>query len=260
MIELFKPISLPIIWVLILLVFGLFLTRHLRKKKGSRIGWYLLLLGTLILLVFSNRLVSNSLVYILESRYEPASIDTLTNLDIMVILSGGVRRPSRFNKHFKVMSVTFSRISEGIKVFNQSNAKKIVLSGAGSHSRTKLESQKEGQAMKNLAIQLGVPEEKIIVEPNSFNTMEHAIELVKLFPPEKKLKIGLVTSALHMLRSKKAFNKKFHSDSIVPISVNYIYSSPKVNVNSFIPSSEALSQSTCAMHELIGILWLSIRY
>jgi uncharacterized SAM-binding protein YcdF (DUF218 family) len=39
--------------------------------------------------------------------------------------------------------------------------------------------------MKNLSIQLGVPEENIIVEANSFNTMEHAIELVKLFPPEK---------------------------------------------------------------------------
>ncbi len=260
MIELFKPISTPIIWILILLVSGLFLTKHLRKKKGSKFGWYLLLLGTLTLLFFSNRLVSNRLVYFLESRYEPASTNTLSTLDIMVVLSGGIRRSSRFNKNFEVVPVTFSRISEGIKAFNQSNAKNIILSGAGSNSRTKLDSQKDGEAMKNLAIQLGVPEENIIVEPNSFNTMEHAIELVKLFPPEKKLKIGLVTSALHMLRSKKAFNKKFQPDSIVPIPVNYIYSSPKLNITSFIPSSDALSQSTYALHELIGILWLSIRY
>jgi len=260
MIELFKPFSTPIIWVLILLVSGLFLTKHLRKKKGSKFGWYLLLLGTLILLLFSNRLVSNRLVYFLESRYEPASINTLSNLDIMVVLSGGIRSSSRFNKNFEVLPVTFSRISQGIDAFNQSNAKKIILSGAGSNSRTKPESQKDGEAMKNLALQLGVPEEKIIIEPNSFNTMEHAIELVKLFPPEKKLKIGLVTSALHMLRSKKAFNRKFQPDSIVPIPVNYIYSSPKLNVKSFIPSSDALSQSTYALHELIGILWFSIRY
>jgi uncharacterized SAM-binding protein YcdF (DUF218 family) len=178
----------------------------------------------------------------------------------MVVLSGGIRRSSRFNKNFKVLPVTFTRISEGIEAFNQSNAKQLVLSGAGSNSRTKLESQKDGQAMKNLALQLGIPEEKIIIEPNSFNTMEHAIELVKLFPPEKKLKIGLITSALHMLRSKKAFNKKFQPDSIVPIPVNYTYSSPKFNVKSFIPSSDALSQSTYALHELIGILWFSIRY
>jgi uncharacterized SAM-binding protein YcdF (DUF218 family) len=260
LIELFKPISTPIIWVLILLVSGLFLTKHFRKKKGSKFGWYLLLLGTLILLLFSNRLVSNRLVYFLESRYEPASINTLSTLDIMVVLNGGIRHPGRFNKHFEVVPVTFSRISEGIKAFNQSNAKKIILSGAGSNSRTKLESQKDGQVMKNLAIQLGVPEENIIVEPNSFNTIEHAIELVKLFPPEKKMKIGLVTSALHIMRSMKAFNKKFQPDSIVPIPVNYIYSSPKFNLKSFIPSSEALSQSTYALHELIGILWLSIRY
>jgi len=260
MIELFKPISTPIIWVLILLVSGLFLTKHLRKKKGSKFGWYLLFLGTLILFLFSNRLVSNRLVYFLESRYEPASNNTLSTLDIMVVLSGGIRRPSRFNNNFEVVPATFSRISEGIEAFNQSSAKKIILSGAGSHSRTKLESRNDGEAMKNLAIQHGVPEDNIIVETNSYNTMEHAIELVKLFPPEKKLKIGLVTSALHMLRSKKAFNKKFHSDSIVPIPVNYIYSSPKFDLNSFVPSSDALSQSTYALHELIGILWFSIRY
>jgi len=260
LIELFKPISTPIIWVLILLIPGLLLTKHLRKKKGSKLGWYLLLLGTLTLLLFSNRFVSNGLVYFLESRYEPATKNTLSNLDIMVVLSGGIRRSNRFNKNFEVMPVTFSRISEGIEAFNQSNAQKLVLSGAGSNTGTKLESQKDGQVMKNLAIQLGVPEENIIVEQNSFNTMEHAIELVKLFPPEKKLKIGLVTSALHMLRSKKAFNKKFQSDSIVPIPVNYIHSSPEFNLKSFIPSSEALSQSTYALHELIGISWLSIRY
>jgi uncharacterized SAM-binding protein YcdF (DUF218 family) len=178
----------------------------------------------------------------------------------MVVLSGGIRRSSRFNKSFEVLPITFARISEGIKAFNQSNAKNIVLSGAGSNSRTKLDSQKDGEAMKNLAIQLGVPEENIIVEPNSFNTMEHAIELVKLFPQKKKLKIGLITSALHMFRSKKAFNKIFQPDSIVPIPVNYTYSSPNFDIKSFIPSSEALSQSTYALHELIGILWLSIRY
>ena len=158
------------------------------------------------------------------------------------------------------MSVTFSRISEGVEAFNQSNAKTLVLSGAGSNSRAKQDSQRDGEAMKNLVIQLGVPEDKIIVETNSLNTMEHAIELRKLFPPEENLKIGIVTSALHILRSKKAFNKKFQPENIVPIPVNYIYSLPKFNIKSFIPSSEALSQSTYALHEFIGILWLSIRY
>jgi uncharacterized SAM-binding protein YcdF (DUF218 family) len=260
LIELLKPFATPIIWILIPLILGLILTKNLRKKKGSKLGWYLLLLGTLLLLLFSNRFVSNSLVYILESRYEPASIDSLSELDIMIILSGGVRRPSRFNEHFRVMSVTFSRISEGIEAFNKSNAKKLILSGAGSNSREKQESQKDGEAMKNLAIQLGVPEDKIIVETNSLNTMEHAIELRKLFPPEKNIKIGIVTSALHIFRSKKAFNKKFQSENILPIPVNYVYSLPEFNLKSFIPSSSALSQSTYALHEFIGILWLSIRY
>ena len=98
------------------------------------------------------------------------------------------------------------------------------------------------------------------METNSLNTVEHAIELRKLFPPDKNLKIGIVTSALHIFRSKKAFNKKFQSENIVPIPVNYVYSLPEFNLKSFIPSSSALSQSTYALHEFIGIIWLSIRY
>ena len=260
MINLLKPFTTPIIWILVPLILGLFLTKNLRKKKGSRLGWYLLLLGLLLLLLFSNRFVSNSLIYILESQYEPVSIDNLSKLDIMVVLSGGVQQPNKFDQNFKVTSVTFSRISEGIDAFKQSNAKKLVLSGAGSNLRTKADRQKDGEAMKKLAIQFGVQEDKIIVEPNSLNTTEHAVELVKLFPLEKNLKIGVVTSALHIPRSKKVFNKKFQPDNIVPIPVNYIYSLPKLKPASFIPSAQALSQSTYALHEFIGILWFSIRY
>jgi len=258
LIELFKSISTPIIWVLIFLISSLIFTKKLRKKKGSRFGWYLLLSGTLVLLLFSNRLVSNQLVYFLERQYQ--SVNTLSTLDIMVILNGGIYRPNRFNKCSEVGAVTFSRLSEGIKAFKQSSANNLVLSGAGSSSGTKLDSQRDAEVMRNLAIQLGAPKDNIIVETNSHNTMEHMIELAKLFPPEKKLKIGLVTSALHMLRSEKAFNKKFHSDSIVPIPVNYISSSPQLTFRNVIPSSEALSESTYALHELIGIVWYSIRY
>jgi uncharacterized SAM-binding protein YcdF (DUF218 family) len=260
LIKLLKPFTTPIIWILIPLILGLFLTRQARKKKGLRFGWYLLLLATAILLFFSNRFVSNSLIYILESRYEPASIDTLSKLDIMVILSGGVNRPNKYNKNFRVMSTTFARISEGIDAFNQSNAEKLILSGAGSNIRTKSDSQKDGEAMEKLAIQLGVSEDKIIVEPNSLNTTAHAIELAKLFPPEKNLKIGIVTSALHMSRSKKAFDKKFQPKNVVPVPVNYSFASPGFKITSFIPSSGALSQSTSALHEFIGMLWFSIRY
>jgi len=63
--------------------------------------------------------------------------------------------------------------------------------------------------MKALALELGVQESKIITEKRSGTTMENAAELVKLLPPAKQRRIGLVTSALHMLRSEKTFNPHF---------------------------------------------------
>ena len=91
-------------------------------------------------------------------------------------------------------------------------------------------------------------------------TMENATELAKLLPPAKQRRIGLVTSALHMLRSEKTFKKQFPNDTIVPIPVNYIYSPGWYHLEGFVPSTYTLSKSNSAIHEWIGIVYYSIRY
>jgi uncharacterized SAM-binding protein YcdF (DUF218 family) len=90
--------------------------------------------------------------------------------------------------------------------------------------------------------------------------MENASELAKLLSSTEKRRIGLVTSALHILRSEKAFRKQFPNDTIVPIPVNYIYSPDQHNLRSFVPSADALSTSNYALHEWIGIIWYFMRY
>ncbi len=90
--------------------------------------------------------------------------------------------------------------------------------------------------------------------------MEHAINLAELLSQTKNRRIGLVTSALHMLRSDSTFTKQFPEDTIVPIPVGHIYSRPRYNLKSLIPSAGALSTSSNALHEWIGIVWYSMRY
>ena len=242
------------------MVLGLIFTRKIRKKRKLKAGWYWMFVGTLVLFLLSTRLVANLLVYSLEGKYQPPSSEVLSALDVIVILNGGIYPSGGFLKYPEVSEVTCSRLCSGIRIFKQSSAHILVLSGAGSPSNSKLDSKKDAEVMRNFAVRLGVPEDKIITETKSRNTMEHAVELAKLLYSTANKRIGIVTSALHMLRSEKAFKRKFSDDNIVPIPVNYIYSSLEYNIGTFLPSSDAFSMSSRAIHEWLGIAWYSVRY
>ena len=120
--------------------------------------------------------------------------------------------------------------------------------------------ESEPEVMKTMAICLGVPEESIVTETRSRNTMESAIGLAQLLPPGQSRNMGLVTSATHMWRSYAVFTKQFPHDTIVPIPVQYVYCPMGWRVQSFVPSIWNFEQSTLALHEWIGILWYALRY
>lgn len=248
---LLRAIANPMVVIILLLITGILLTRDLRRQKLLKSGWYLLVIGTSILFLLSISPVSDGLVYFFESQYQPPSKEAISKADIIVILNGGVFPSEGFRKKPEASGATYSRVFNGVEIFKESNAKILALSGIGDD----IDIEGTANVMKDLAISLGVPADKIIIEPKSRNTMEHTVELAKLFPPTKDLKIGVVTSALHMPRSVQLFQKKFPSDAIIPIPVGYIYSPLKYDIESLIPSSHTLSKSSYAIHELLGMIW-----
>lgn len=256
MIAFLKIFSTPIVWVLIFLVFGLILTGKLRRKPGLGIGWYFLVFATCILYLLSIKPVSNILVYSLECQYQPPSLEVLEEVDIMVVLGGGVMSSGGFRRYPEASGTTYFRIFNGVKVFQQSGAKVLVLSGAGEQRN----GETSAEVVKDIAIALGISEDKIITEGKSHNTMDHAIELAKLFPPEERMRIGVVTSALHIPRAVQAFSKKIPPNAVVPIPVGYIYSPLKYSFENLIPHSDAFSTSSYAIHEWVGMLWYGVRY
>lgn len=253
---LLKSIATPIVWVLLLMFFCLILTRKLPKKLRYKLGRFSLFLGMCILFLFSIKPVSNLLVYSLECQYQLPSDEILSNLDVVVILGGGMHMSGGFREYPEAGGVTYSRLFNGIRIFKQSGARTLALCGGSLIPST----ESEAEVMKALALELGIQENKIITETESRNTMENAAELAKLLSSTEKRRIGLVTSALHILRSEKAFRKQFPNDTIVPIPVNYIYSPYRHNLRSFVPSADAFATSNYAIHEWIGIIWYFMRY
>ena len=250
-----KSLATPIVWVMALLILGLVLTRHLRKERRFRIGWFVMLLGVLLLLSLSLRPIANILVYSLECQYRPASSEILKTLDTVVVLGAGSYPSGGLRTEAELSGATYSRLYNGVKAFKQSDANLLALCG-GSIG----DPECDAEVMKAVAVYMGVPSDNILTETQSNNTMENAVRLAALLPAGKRKCIGFVTSATHMLRAEKVFRKQFPEYKIVPVPTNYMYDKTVWSINQAIPSAGAFEQGTIAIHEWIGILWYSIRY
>ncbi len=251
---LLKSLSTPIVWILLLLVVSIFLLRKRRKQLLARVGWYSLVAGTAILFLLSLGPVSNSLIYFLERQYPPPSQETISRVDVVVILGGGVLPSGGLRPTAEPSGPTYSRVVNGVEYFQRSGAQYLIVSGGAGPSG----GETNAEVMNRLAIQLGVAADRILMEPRASTTWEHPQEVVKLIDePRDTVVIGIVTSALHMKRSIMAFERYF--SRVVPMPSGYLYDPISWEIGSFIPSAGALLASSATFHELIGLGWYHLK-
>lgn len=248
MYKLVKSLSTPIVWVLLLMIFGLVLQRFRARRRLTLCGWFSVLGAALLLYLLSIPAVSNQLLYALEGQHRTPRPELLSKLDVVAILGGGQYRAGTFRESPEPSGLTYARVAGGVNAFRQHQAAALALCGGEAH------------AMKTLAMDLGVPPENMIIEASSQNTMENATELRNLLAPAGHRRIGVVTSALHMTRAERVFKQVFAGDTIIPIPVNFLYDPPPERLQAVIPSARAFKTSTDALHEWIGMIWYAIRY
>jgi uncharacterized SAM-binding protein YcdF (DUF218 family) len=252
---LLKVLLMPLPWILFLLIVGLILIKPSQNKRRIKIGRYVILAGTLILFALSLLPVSNFIIYSLEGKYIPVSDKILSSLDIVVILDGGLYAVGSYKDNPEPAGITYSRLLNGVRFFKRSSAGTLALCGGVSQPDT----EPAAEAMKKIAMELGVPECDIVIEKKSRNTMENASELAKVLPKGQKRRIGLVTSALHIRRATKAFSKYFPDDTIVPIAVNSKYNPVPLDITTVVPSARVLADSSQVFRAWIALLWYTIK-
>jgi uncharacterized SAM-binding protein YcdF (DUF218 family) len=243
----FKGFLDPLFIVLILLIIALFLFFLNCKKKN---GALILLLAIVLIYGASIAPVANYLCYYLEKDYinNPTAGDK--HIDAIVVLGGGTKDINALKNTFNT-GIESLRLLHAVVVYNKTSAKYFVCSGRGSDKTS------QAEVMARLAEKLGVPKEKIRIEPNSKNTGENASEINKMFV-NKNINIGLVTSAFHMKRSEREFKKYFNN--VVPLPAHYLYSSPAGNaVIRYMPQSEELYKTSLAFKEIIAQLWYRLK-
>lgn len=253
---LIKSFAMPLVWILVLLFTGLVLMKCSRRKTAPKVGWVLVLLATLLLLVLSFPPFANALTYSVESRVPAPDADVLSTLDVIVVLGGGGFPSGGFRTEAELSDRSYPRLYHGVRLFQQGHATVIAFSGG----EIREGKEREAEIMKAMALQMGVPAEKIITETASSTTHENAAGLAKLLPAGSNRRIGVVTSATHAMRSARTFAGHFPDDTIVPVPVHYQYDPDAWRVKNLRPTADAFVRSTRALHEWIGLLWYRIRY
>ncbi|MBQ4010064.1 MAG: YdcF family protein, partial [Bacteroidales bacterium] len=142
------------------------------------------------------------------------------------------------------------RILEAVRLYYTGHIEKIFISGGSGLLLD--QTHKESQLLKDYLTSINVPEEDIIIETESRNTHENAVEAAKVLrPTESSDTYLLITSASHFRRAAKCFENEGFSFDSYPVD----YCSRKLGSNPetwLIPAPSAFSTWNMLIHEIAG--------
>ena len=204
----------------------------------------------IFLWIFSIGFVADLLWKIVEYPWKRIEASDAPTADAIVVLSNGgiYQTPGKANV-FEWGDP--DRYFAGISLYKKKKAPRLFFTG-GTNPHEK-ESIDEGTLYKEHAISLGIPMDAIFVTSKVINTAQEAIEIRKNFSQTNSLsKILLVTSAFHMKRAKKLFERQNFIVYSFPVDFKTSKISSWESPYKWIPNSESLYKSSRALRELLG--------
>lgn len=231
----------PFSWLVMLLLISV-LTKKPKRKKRAFIS------GIVVLLFFSNNVIFLEFTRLWEE--DGTEIKHIDHYDVAIVLGG----MAEYNNDLERLSLRRGgdRLWQAIHLYHLGKVDKILISGESGNMVDK--GLKEASQFKEILIQEGIPEEDILVETISKNTYQNAIESKRVLDatPEDE-SILLVTSALHMKRSKACFEKAgftnfdtFTTDHYTGIKRGYYFD------QYIIPNESVLTDWNKLIHEWVG--------
>lgn len=185
----------PFSWILVLLLIGW------RTKRDQRKKW-LFRSAIILTLFFSNTVIFCEFTRMWET--EGQEITSVKHHDVAIVLGG----MAEFDNNHNRLSLRRGgdRIWQALHLYHIGKVDKLLLVGANGHLMD--DGLDEANQFKAVLIDFGIPETDILVEDQSKNTFQNAIESKKIVDSYPEINSYLlVTSALHMRRSLACFRK-----------------------------------------------------
>ena len=234
--------ALPIMLVIIVILIGL-----IKNKKK------LIYIAIGVLYILSTPIFSNKFFKLVEGSEYRKPISTINSADAIVVLSG-MLEINEVGDSTYIEWGDPDRFFGGITLFKAGKAQKLVFTG-GKMPWDKAK-KTEGEVLKEYAISIGIPSEKIFVTKDVENTADEAVAVKKLISPSKR--IILVTSAYHMYRAKRLFEKQ--GFIVIPYKVDYkVNKNDRTTLMDFLPSAINLELTEIGIREIIGRIYYIIK-
>ncbi len=229
---------LPIMLFIIVILIGL-----IKNKKK------LIYLAVGVLYIISTPIFSNNFFKLVEGNEYRKPISAIDSADAIVVLSG-MLEINEVGDSTYVEWGDPDRYFGGIALFKAGKAQKLVFTGGKMPWDKAMKT--EGVVLKEYAASNGIHSDKILVTKDVENTADEAVAVKELISPSRK--IILVTSAFHMYRAKKLFEKQRFN--VISYKVDYKVSrNNEIVIMDFLPDAESIKLTETGIREIIGRLY-----
>ena len=188
--------------MLMVLICGFFLLSVILRNAKWKKRAFWIAFG--FLFFFSNDFIANEVMMAWEIE-ATAFKDINRKYELGIVLTGvtsGLREPDD-RVYFQKGA---DRVTHAVQLYKEGHVKKILISG-GSGRLVDIQIR-EADELKKAFLLMGVPEADLLIENQSRNTYESAVEVKKILSDSIKANdCLLITSAFHMRRSLACFKK-----------------------------------------------------
>lgn len=233
----------PFNWLLLLAVWALVLRNRIWKRR-------LWILTGLLFLLFSNTWLIDTITWkwqATEKNMQPGEV-----YEAGILLSGFSTFNQKTGKgYFQNAS---DRFIQTVRLYHSGHIKRIIVSGGNSSIRKNRQMWKEADFIAAQLIETGIPDSVIFKDNRSRNTYENGlltkaiIDSLQIPPPYL-----LITSATHIKRSQKVFDKLGVPTTAYPCHFTVIGNKPGFP-SLLLPSYHAFEMWDTFLKENVGLL------
>lgn len=233
----------PFNWLLLLILWALLTRNPVRRNR-------ILIASLLVFLVFSNPYLSHKAMLAWEA--DEVHLKPDDKFEVGILLTGMCSFNLNTGEgYFKGAS---DRFIQTVRLYKLGHINKILVTGGNSSIWKSRQQYKEADFLHEQLLQMGIPDEAILIDNQSRNTHENGVNSKKIIDSlQLKGPFLLITSATHIRRSLEVFNKA--GLTITPYPCHYrAIDNPFLFWSAITPSLEALDSWNTLLKESIGLL------
>jgi uncharacterized SAM-binding protein YcdF (DUF218 family) len=203
---------------------------------------------SIIFFLFASMFFDNPITYFVEKEERKFlnSPKDLANASYIVVLGSGGVPDYDLSPTQRLSGTSLWRCTQGLEVWKEIPQAKLIFFSSGREGYIS-----QAEIYRNAVKTWGVPDSIMHVLKNGRNTNEEALDFKMAFPESHSL--VLVTSALHMSRAKKIFEK--YNLEVIPIATDFkVKRHPAGERWYWIPSFNSVTLWQSYLKEKIGIL------